>query len=216
MTKDFKQQPSATSEDSGFNQYGFSWMLGGVAIGLLVGLAMYALNNRHDTTANTSTAQATTTSPIVTASVATATTTPDVPTDPTPTTTDTPNFSYHAVLPQLEVDVPMLNTEPVATKAVAEKTPTATPKADKPTTSNTAAPTGFNGYQVGSYKVLEQATALQASLKKHGMASQLSKATINGETWYRVRVGPAPDAATLQHWQQTLSGMGISALSVRM
>ena len=222
MTKDFKQQIAA---DSSFGQYGLSWMLGGIGIGLLVGLGMYAIANKGDPSTTT------------TATVATATTANSASVTPNATSRDNPNagegdttatsdnnsanppgFSYHAVLPQLEVDVPITVHEDAAPKAAAPKKPEPTAAVTTPTTETkpNTLPTGFNGLQIGSYKTEEQAAAMQARLKHSGLNSQSVKATVHGETWFRVRVGPASDAATLNKWQQTLSGMGISALPVRM
>ena len=111
MTKDFK---TYASSDQTLGQYGLGWMLGGIAIGLLVGLAMYVLAQKGETTAQNPAAPGTT-SPVVNTqpvpgatNVAASTVTNLAPAD-TPLTPDThtPGFSYHAVLPQLEVDVPI-------------------------------------------------------------------------------------------------------------
>ena len=45
MSKDFKKQAAPASN---FGQYGLGWMLSGIAIGLLVGLGMYALANKNN------------------------------------------------------------------------------------------------------------------------------------------------------------------------
>ncbi len=161
---------------------------------------------------------------------------------------ETPGFSYHAVLPQLEVDVPpsiLAEQRAVASQAAAAKdkaaekkapAPAAAKEADKkaavPTapkaTDNktaaappappaaTATPTGFNGFQIGSYKTKDQATDMQNRLKKNGLNSRVEQANVQGATWFRVRLGPASSPDMLDKWQQTLSGMGISPLAVRM
>ncbi|MEN9503290.1 MAG: hypothetical protein RI964_2575 [Pseudomonadota bacterium] len=231
MTKDFKQQIAA---DNSFGQYGLSWMLGGIGIGLLVGLGMYAIANKGDTT---TTATHTATPPAVAASTNPAAT----PVNPNASNRDVnakpddmqnpPGFSYHAVLPQLEVGVPISIPETAPPNTVTAKDPkkteTPTPtkvtdnKADATpakaaTTLTSALPTGFNGLQIGSYKTEDQAAAMQERVKHSGLHTQMVKANVHGETWFRVRVGPTSDAATLNKWQQTLSGMGISALAVRM
>ena len=77
-------------------------------------------------------------------------------------------------------------------------------------------PTGFNGYQIGSYKTPDQAANMQSRLKKKGLSSRVEQASVQGATWYRVRIGPATSLEMLQKWQQTLSGMGISPMAVRM
>lgn len=253
MSKDFKKQ---TTTSSNLGQYGLGWMLGGIAIGLLVGLAIYALahKNNPDTTQLT---QATAATPGVgTAEAASASSAPAASNPANPSQADTgngdnPGFIYHAVLPQLEMGVPVsAQTPPAPAKALTSAKPTeavkpvapTAPIAAKPvapTPTNTAKPvaltapaaaaiattpeaksasklTGPNGYQIGAYKTTDQAAAMQERLKGGGINSQMVKATVNGEIWYRVRVGPADSNETLHKWQQTLSGMGISPLGVHM
>ncbi|QQZ30941.1 SPOR domain-containing protein [Thiothrix subterranea] len=57
---------------------------------------------------------------------------------------------------------------------------------------------------------------MQSRLKKKGLSSRIETANIQGATWFRVRVGPATSPEMLQQWQQTLSGMGISPMAIRM
>ncbi len=52
MTKDFKKQAAS---DGAFGQYGLGWMVGGVAIGLLIGAGMYALANKGNAPSNATT-----------------------------------------------------------------------------------------------------------------------------------------------------------------
>ena len=255
MSKDFKKQATVGGS---LGQYGLGWMLGGIAIGLLVGLAMYALAHKNAAAPTAATAQTST----PTTGVAEAATTPNAAvtakagTNPADTGNgDTPGFIYHAVLPQLEMGVPVgAQTPPTATKAVAgAKTPEVATKPLAPSATAAAAPmennheqkvaetkkseekkpvdvaaakpvetkpvsklTGMNGFQIGAYKTTDQAAAMQARLKTGGLNSQMVKATVNGEIWYRVRVGPADNNETMHKWQQTLSSMGISPLGVRM
>lgn len=220
MTKDFKQQIAA---DSSFGQYGLSWMLGGIGIGLLVGVGMYAIANKgNQTTTTTPPAAVSSTAPNASASVTPNAASRDAATTSIPpeNTANPAEFSYHAVLPQLEVDVPIAVHDDAAKAAKTATTPATkpAPATETPTAEvkPSALPTGFNGLQIGSYKTEEQALAMQNRLKRSGLQSQTVKATVHGETWFRVRVGPVSDAATLNKWQQTLSGMGISALPVRM
>jgi cell division protein FtsN len=229
MTKDFKTQ---TTSGSTFGQYGLSWMLGGVAIGILVGLMMYALANKGNTPPATA---ATPTTPAAQENASdTASADANLAKLDSPVEKDTPDtqprFSYHAVLPQLEVDVPA-SIQADKAKAPSEKKtpvketaaketkqatpPTATEKAEtKPPVSK--AFTGINGFQIGSYKTEDQAAAMNSHLKKNGLNARIEKADVNGVAWFRVRIGPATSPEVLGKWQQTLSGMGISPLAVRM
>ena len=270
MTKDFKQQSAA---GSAFGQYGLGWMIGGVAIGLLIGAGMYALANKGNV-ANTSAPSSADTTTVNTSSALTPpTATPnttaalegnngtaslqDSPAKTNETIDETPGFSYHAVLPQLEIDVPlsaqveqqMYATQPAPDKTAADKkkapekpetekktaTPdkapekitektaeklpekaNAVPEKKAPPAPTSATPTGFNGFQIGSYKTQDQAANMQQRLQQNGLNTRIEAANVQGATWYRVKIGPASSAAMFHKWQQTLSGMGISPMAVRM
>ncbi|MEZ5453252.1 MAG: SPOR domain-containing protein [Thiothrix sp.] len=218
MTKDFKKQ--AVSE-SVFGQYGMGWMAGGIAIGLLVGAGMYALAHKED--APTTTAL----QPSADMSIAAAdagsgiqpaqsggTSQMNTPATADEATTDEiPGFSYHAVLPQLEIDIPA--SVQAEQQAAAKQ---ASSKADKKAENQPApaVPTGFNGFQIGSYKTADQASDIQKRLKRSGLTTRVEQASVNGTVWFRVRLGPASSPDMMQKWQQTLSGMGISPMAVRM
>ena len=238
MSKDFKKQAAPASN---FGQYGLGWMLRGIAIGLMVGLGMYALANNNNLSANAGVASpqqqvagATPSTPGVTtlaANVSNADTANGVGSgvvaDSPAGLSEGPAFSYHAVLPQLEVGIPVsVQTgqikpakEPVKKPVATEDKKTNTPEETSTTPAKPAASkplTGMNGFQIGSYKTLEQASAMQNRLKRNGMTTRVEKASINGDTWFRVRVGPADSTELMSQWEQTLSGMGISPLPVRM
>lgn len=232
MTKDFKMQAAS---QSAFGQYGLGWLAGGVAIGLLIGLGMYWLNKQDTPVAASTTAAPSPVTAQAAPATPTATSAGDVAQPSTPAAAveevqadnATPGFSYHAVLPQLEIDVPVAMVQQgEATKPAADAKPNAQANAapakaaDAPPSEEKAAvqpiPTGFNGFQVGSYKTADQANAMQGRLKRNGLETRVEQATIKGETWYRVRLGPAPSPQVMQQWQQKLFAMGISPLAVRM
>ncbi|MCB1638942.1 MAG: hypothetical protein KDI15_08845, partial [Thiothrix sp.] len=103
MTKDFKK--SESTPQSG--QYGISWVLGGVAVGLLAGAVVYAVANRDNPVSRVlmsppDTQQVTETLPVTPEGSLPQTSLQDIPEETAPR----PGFSYHAVLPQLELDVP--------------------------------------------------------------------------------------------------------------
>lgn len=130
MTKDFKGVMTSTN-----NQHGVSWMLGGIAVGLLAGLAIFSLFSNQNSVAQ-----------------ATPTTTPEAPVattatvSPNPTTTSAttqaevvqqaqadiaeqskqkPVFSYHAMLPQIDMEssykAPNINRNPATKAELAEE-----------------------------------------------------------------------------------------------
>lgn len=245
MTKDFKRPATANSLVS---QYGIGWMLGGVAIGLTVGLALYKLTYK-DGNAD---------APVATVSpTASATVTPEPSAinpalrDAPKTTVDTgqerPEFNYYAVLPQLEVGTPVVVPEPPAApkttakpqtvdKTVDTKAKPAVPAAvvgesAKPTDNPVSVapvpkpetkpappskPGKGSGLQLGAYKSEAQAIALQKRVQQGGLNSRVEKTDVSGTTVFRVRIGPATSPEMLESWKKTLSGMGITPLSVSM
>lgn len=251
MTKDFKKQ---TASENAFGQYGVGWMAGGITIGLLIGAGMYALANKGSTptpivatTASNTTgtdmhaADGSTESPAVTQQPQNASM-QDVsaPANESPDE-EIPGFSYHAVLPQLEIAVPLSaqaeqqavakpatdkkkdKTEAAdaakkdqAKKDQDKKNVTETSKKAETPPAATAVPTGFNGFQIGSYKTAQQAADMQNRLKRNGLNTRVEQASINGAVWFRVRLGPSSSPDMLQKWRHTLSGMGISPMAVRM
>jgi cell division protein FtsN len=237
MTKDFKTQ---TTSGNSFGQYGLSWMLGGVAIGILAGLMMYALANKAHTPPTEATPPTTPATQATSPDTASAGTDANLAKLDSPaamnTSEDLPRFSYHAVLPQLEVDVPAsvqaANTQaPSEKKAPVKETVSKGTKQDTPQAatakqitaekteakpSPSKALASMNGFQIGSYKTEDQAAAMNSRLKKNGLNARVEKADVNGVAWFRVRIGPASSPEVLGKWQQTLSGMGISPLPVRM
>lgn len=252
MTKDFKKQSASTSA---LGQYGMGWMVGGVAIGLLIGAGMFALAKKGNAP------DASTTPPAVVSAVnagnaanpqalnnGTASL-QDAPTTKTTNKTaeETPGFSYHAVLPQLEINVPLsaqaeqqaaaVQQPPLDKAATDKKKEAALPppkEADKKTAADTAkpaekaadkkpapqpasvVPNGLNGFQIGSYKTQDQAAEMLNRLKQHGLNARIEQAHVQGATWFRVKIGPASSPDMMHKWQQTLSGMGISPMAVRM
>ena len=234
MTKDFKKQAAS---DSTFSQYGMGWMLGGIAIGLLVGLGLYAMNNDKPASDSAATTPNTTATPAVVSTLGNTSASPDPANNPAlrdtapsePDGNEPPGFSYHAVLPQLEVGVPIVVPEPPAVVANKDTKPKPETKQEaKPATkpaeaaTDPAAPAAtaklgkVNGFQLGSYKTEAQATSLQARAKASGLNSRVEQADVNGVPMFRVRIGPATTQAMLDKWEKTLTGMGITPMAVRM
>lgn len=241
MTKDFKKQAAS---DNAFGQYGLGWMVGGITIGLLIGAGMYALASKGNIpapTAATATQDPANVSASLTGTAAGTEANPpstqagnatlqdvSAPAEEPPSE-DIPGFSYHAVLPQLEIDIPLsVQAEQQAAAKPADDKKKEAPATAKQATDKkaeipppapaapVAVPTGFNGFQIGSYKTAAQAADMQKRLKRNGLNTRVEQASVNGAVWFRVRLGPAASADMLQKWQQTLSGMGISPMPVRM
>lgn len=230
MTKDFK-----TTETAAASQYGISWVLGGIAVGLLAGGVVYALISPKPPTASAATSSPATTNTAVSANPGTnnnATSTAASSLQDKPSTTDNrPGFSYHAVLPQLEMSVPMTVHEdnpdgettktavaeekkPVKTAELTASKPESEPAVEKPQVAT--ATQGKVMYQLGAYKSEAQASQIQRLASQKGLNTRIEATEIKGERWYRVRLGPTNDAKTANRWKQMLSGMGISAMEIRL
>nr|CAA6830844.1 MAG: Unknown protein [uncultured Thiotrichaceae bacterium] len=224
MTRDFKQSESNTSP----NQYGLSWVLGGIAVGLLAGGLVYAYMDSQQTSTTTAqtmtgnTAQATATdteTPQISASTNNNPTLQDKPVQDT-----RPGFSYHAVLPQLELDVPIpapqetapANQEPILQPVlVDEEDAQAQVAAATQAVQNTIAK-GRYMFQLGAYQSQAQATQMQRRAKQNGMNTRIETANINGKKWFRVRLGPTDNIQIVNKWKQRLSGMGINPMMIRL
>jgi len=228
MTKDFK-----ITETTASSQYGISWVLGGIAVGLLAGAVVYALMSPKPPalSAATPTTNASTTS--LPSSSSTSSSTSGLSSlEDKPTTTDNrPGFSYHAVLPQLEMSVPISihedNPDGTPAKTVAEEKKPATKEklaeieAAKlePVAAVEKPPAASGGkvmYQLGAYKSEAQANQIQRLASQKGLNTRVEATDIKGERWYRVRLGPTTDPNTANRWKQMLSGMGISAMEIRL
>ncbi len=223
MYVDFKEE--ATMQ-SGFGN-GLLWMMSGIMMGLLVGLAMYYFANRgvpSVTSANASPSEQTTTTAkntdlpkvgsafgddkdatdpanIMVASLVDKTNEEEV--------IERPNFSYYAVLPDLNVPVQTIHNPP--TKKATKK-----PKNEKPTTVTVAtAATGNADFilQVASYRKRDQANRTKGRLKRKGMRSYVQKRKIKGKTWFRVMAGPV-DAKKLNNWKATVASLGHKPLII--
>ncbi|HPY40797.1 MAG TPA: SPOR domain-containing protein [Thiolinea sp.] len=225
MTKDFKIADTATS-----SQYGISWVLGGIAVGLLAGAVVYALMSPKTATVAAATAS---TSPTLSNSTGTAgsSASSSLQDKPALAADNRPGFSYHAVLPQLEMSVPLTvhedNPEGDAGKATtaeekkpANKSVEATAKTEAtPQPAVEKVPANAQGkvmYQLGAYKSEAQANQIQRLASQKGLNTRVEATDIKGERWYRVRLGPTNDANTATRWKQMLSGMGISAMEIRL
>lgn len=223
MTKDFKEAHASAAKTS---QYGVSWMLGGVAIGLLAGIALYAFAHMSPSDANAS-ATNNTVAPTQTAATAAAET---VNIDQTATTTnneanaslrDTPSssserpgFSYHALLPEVDFtpDVPVMHEPtPAVNKKKVDETPAQAQEATQDITRS-----GQYMFQVGAFKTAQQAEQRRRKLQGIGLNTRVEKAEVRGQIWHRVRLGPSTDLKMVNRWQQTLQRAGLDYTKIRL
>jgi cell division protein FtsN len=229
MYVDFKEE--ATMQP-GFGS-GLLWMLSGIMMGLLVGLAMYYFANRGipsveaaNASQGTQTANTSNTTPKkarfakdqeVTSPFG-ASTDADDPNEQLVASLidknrkeeikERPSFSYYAVLPDLNVPIQTIHN-PIVKK---EKPTKADSKKDK-NTEKTKIAAGKSGYilQVASYRKRNQADRSRGRLKRKGMTAYVEKRNVRGKTWFRVMAGPV-ESKKLDSWKATVASLGFKPL----
>ena len=75
-------------------------------------------------------------------------------------------------------------------------------------------PTGGAVLQAGSFKQSTEAEKMQAQLALVGISAKIQRASVDDETWYRVRIGPIATVEELQVIQSKLREAEISATAV--
>ncbi len=171
---------------------GFSGWMGlgvGLALGLLVALAVH-LHYRNQPAPGPEPAPATAAAP------ASAVAPDDAIAAPSDASSDTPELDFYDVLPRQEVEVSK-STKPHA--AAAARTPL---------------PTGGAVLQAGSFKQSTEAEKMVARLAVAGVDAKIQRASVDDETWYRVRIGPIATVEALQDIESRLQEAEITATAV--
>lgn len=106
-------------------------------------------------------------------------------------------FSYHAVLPTIDMPV---QPRPVALTKVSNPAPQAQP-----------ARAGDIFLQVASFKSMAQANRSQNKLNGRGVTSRVEKHSSKGKTWYRVLAGPIAEMQ-LPDWTKQVKSLGYDPL----
>lgn len=214
MTRDFKQNETAAAS----SQYGISWVLGGIAVGLLAGAVVYALMSQPDlgffSLPGSKSTQQTTQQPITTPPASTLTTQSQPTLADKPPEDNRPGFSYHAVLPQLELDVPI-----AAPRETAPANQQQLPQIEQATAEQQPQTVNNQGrymFQLGAYRNRNQAVQMQRRARQNGMNTRVESAQVNGQTWYRVRLGPTDNLQIVNRWKQRLGSMGINPMMIRL
>ncbi|WP_019589830.1 MULTISPECIES: SPOR domain-containing protein [unclassified Thioalkalivibrio] len=114
-----------------------------------------------------------------------------------------PRFRYYELLPEDEVTVPDAPARDDA-DTDAPPAPLDTPDADGPVV-----------LQTGSFRRAEQADEMRARLTLLGLSPEVREAEIDGDTWYRVYLGPYSDPDRTREVLERLRSEGIEALRLR-
>ncbi len=182
---------------------GWVWMLFGLGLGLLVAIGVYLRVPRVPAAAGAPT---------------TARTAGAAPSDkkseprernerqatkptPPPATDDDKRFQFYDILPQFQVVVP--RSEPHgAAPAAARAAPVQQP--------------GRYLLQAGSFSTTAEADRLQATLALRGIESRVQQATVDGNAFYRVQIGPIDELDALNRTRRQLLDAGIEALPLKL
>ncbi len=215
MYKDFKQSGSLDTGLVGGN--GIIWMFSGVILGLLVGLGMYYFaNNKAPSLSSVDSVQ----KKIETAQAQKKHAIPGqlvqhrnkhLSNSQQPKRN---NFSYYAVLPNL--DVPVGSTKPVKTvlknhkldgvdESTAKKV--ALLEADDVQTETLSANKEGFMIQVASFKHKNSANKAIKRLSKKGVKAFIQPKKVKGRTWYRVVAGPI-NADSIDGWKLAAEKLG--------
>lgn len=194
-----KRQPQASRRPAtrrGGGIPGWVWLFCGVTVGLLMAMGTYIVTRpvgRH-----MSTVQQTLPTPSKVRqhpSVAKKS-----PSQPSTSPGSKPRFAFYNMLPNYEVVIPQRQYRSPAQKAH--------PQVDQG---------GSYVIQVASFKDMKSADQEKAKLALLGIESKIQKATAdNGETWYRVRVGPSQDTKRLNHVLSLLQQNHVDSLVMRV
>ena len=193
MAQARKTRRKSTPSQSSRPTPGWVWMLIGLLIGLGVAAVLYiqGADRSVDLQALFSAPESTTDAPART---------------PTPIererapAADEPRFRYYELLPEDEVRVPRRERE-------------APPPG--PPASAAPAPEDPVILQTGSFRRFTQADEMKARLSLLGLDPQVHEVQIQGETWYRVHLGPFDDEDRIRQTLERLRSENIEALRLR-
>jgi cell division protein FtsN len=107
-----------------------------------------------------------------------------------------PDLDFYDLLPKQEVEVPE------GSRAANDAGPQA------------PLPTGDVVLQAGSFKQATEAEKMQAQLALVGITAKIQRASVDDETWYRVRIGPIATVEELRGIQTKLREAEIAATAV--
>ena len=93
------------------------------------------------------------------------------------------------------------------------------PNAPRPSAAITPAPASGNDtpyiLQAGAFGASGDAEALKARIALLGLSARVESATVQGKTFYRVRMGPYATASELAEAKRKLAGGGLTAMAIK-
>lgn len=188
LSRDFKGVRRHAPAAPGQAFSGWTGFAAGLGIGLAVALAVHAYHSNHDAAlAEPVPAPAQAPASEVAADDA-AIAAADAPAPP--------ELDFYDMLPKQEVEVPDTSSKQASAAAKAPL------------------PTGDVVLQAGSFKQASEAEKMQAQLALVGITAKIQRASVDDETWYRVRIGPIATVEELRNVQSRLREAEITATAV--
>jgi len=217
MTKDFKNKRTAT--DTPVND-AVSWVLAGTALGLFIGLMFYLFSGNDLQIASANNANSATntvennSNPVVQADKLkslddqrSAYLDKVIEEKVTNMAEDKrPRFNYHLILPILDIEVPIARppewNEPK--KQSSKKTETVEKKIAKKNTGMQYI------LQVSAHKNRDTALRALKKMRNLGLNAYVKTASVKGETWHRVNIGPLDGAKAAAKAEAYLLEKGVN------
>lgn len=172
---------------------GWIWMLTGLMIGLLIAFLVYLSQQPGSTDIPRKAAR-----PVATEKKITATVKPETP-EKKPAKQEGLRYEFYTVLPESEIVIPQQEL-----KEREKALPSAMHK--------------DSAYilQAGSFKKLSEAESLKARLALLGIESTAEKVLVQGDTWYRIRIGPFASIRDINSTRNRLRHNDINAILIRV
>jgi cell division protein FtsN len=189
LSRDFKDvrrhAPGAPGQAFG----GWTGFAAGLGLGLAIALGVHAYHRNQETMAAEPVPDPALTPASEVAADEGAIVAGDVPASP--------ELDFYDMLPKQEVEVPG-----------------AAPARDDASRAKAPLPTGDVLLQAGSFKQASEAEKMQAQLALVGITAKIQRASVDDETWYRVRIGPISTVEELRNVQSRLREAEITAAAV--
>ena len=180
---------------------GWVWLLAGLLMGLMVALLVYLGGYNISELRNSRTTPVQTEGSPPTDARSVSKPPQPQPLPETPAAAK-PRFDFYTILPEMEVAAPEQET------------------AAKPAQGEGAAPVDKPGayiLQAGSFRSLEEADKLKASLVLLGVEASIQTVTVNNkDTWHRVQIGPYNDLAEVNQVRARLKQNNIEVVLLKV
>ncbi len=208
MARDYKNDKNAGRGRPVSQTPGWVWLLAGLLMGLAVALFVYlgGFTISELRSGRTTPVQTEASPPTDTRSVSK----PPQPPSAMPPTAK-PRFDFYTILPEMEVVVPeqeMASPPKSASNLSGEAQGEGVAPVDKP---------GAYILQAGSFRSLEEADRLKASLVLLGVEASIQTVTINNkDTWHRVQIGPYNNLAEVNQIRARLKQNNIEVVLLKV